>query len=379
MRRTNYLVILLLIILSAAPTLAQSPGGVSTGATLWYRADKGTNCDTNGCTINDWEEQLPTNADASQPTAALQPKFFAPTPELNFNPAIEYSGSQRLAIENLNYTNQNLTHVYVWAVFRTTINTGSFTANWSFLDFDRSEFFNLYAAPDNGAIGWSFEADGIKDNDGTSTVNDGILHIASGGYDSSLLNDTTIRVDGDNELSTNRTATDLELGDTTTRFGFIGDGSEATAFNGTANNIGFIGEIAEVISYTNRQLNLTQIQQIESYLALKYGITLRTNDGGGNGDYYNSTGTSVWDASSDSGAFHNEVFGIARDNGSDFHQRQSKSILATTGLSVYAGIGYNGILPTANSANTNDLSDGQFLIFGHNNDCLLYTSPSPRD
>ena len=87
--------------------LAQSPGGVSAGAELWFRADVGTNCNTNTCVINDWAEQFATGNDASQPTAALRPEFFSSTPELNFNPAIRYSGSQRLAIENLNYTNQD--------------------------------------------------------------------------------------------------------------------------------------------------------------------------------------------------------------------------------------------------------------------------------
>ena len=368
------------LLLNSSYALSQSPGGVSTGVSLWFRADSGTNCNSNTCIIDGWRNHLGAGNDASQPNAIFQPEFFSSTPELNFNPAIHYSGSQRLAIEDLNYTAQNLTQVYTWIVFKTTFNTGSSSSNWAFLDFDRSEFFNIYAQPDNGTIGWSFEANGIKDNDGTSVTNNGFAYIANAGYDRSLVNDTTIRVNGDLEISTNRTATNLNLGDTIVRYGFIGDGSEATSFNGAANNIGYNGEIAEVILYTNQELSLTNKQQIESYLAIKYGITLRTNDGGVNGDYLHSSTRTIWDASSDSGAFHNEVFAIARDDDSDLHQRQSKSVLANNGLTAYHGSGYSGTFPSANNANSNDMRNDQLLFFGHNNDSLSIagtTTPSP--
>ena len=154
----NFLVkiIITLFVFSSQLTLAQSPGGVSAGRSLWYRADVGTSCNTDNCLIDSWGESFASGNNASQPTPAERPRFYAATPELNFNPAIEFSGSQELAIENLNYTDQNLSHVYVWVVFKTDFNTGTLASNWAFIDFDRSEFFNFYAEPDTGTIGWSF-------------------------------------------------------------------------------------------------------------------------------------------------------------------------------------------------------------------------------
>jgi len=373
--------LLLLFLLSFVSTSsAQSPGGVSAGATLWYRADSGTNCDSNTCAIDDWREHLGTGRNASQPITTVQPEFFSATPELNFNPAIKYSGSQRLAIEDLSFTDQNLTHVYTWIVFKTDDKTGNANSSWAFIDFDRSEFFNMYAQPNSGTIGWSYESNGASNSDGTSVVNDDQVYIANAGYDSNIINDTTIRVNGDLEVSSDEKATNSNLGETRTRFGFIGEGSEATTYNGEANDRGYDGEIAEIILYTNEQLLLTNKQQIESYLAIKYGITLRTNDGGVNGDYLHSSTRTIWDASSDSGAFHNEVFAIARDDDSDLHQRQSKSILAPNGLTAYHGSGYSGTFPSANNANSNDMRNDQLLFFGHNNDSLSIagsTTPSP--
>ncbi len=373
-------IILTLFVFSSQITFAQSPGGVSAGAELWYRADVGTNCNTNTCIVDDWEDQFGNTYDASQPSATLRPEFFSAMPEFNFNPAIKFSTGKRLAIESLNYIAQDRTHVYTWAVFKTTFNTGNSNANWALIDFDRSEFFNFYSQPDSGTMGWSFEANGIKDNDGTGVTNDGIVHLANAGYDMSLENDTTIRLDGDLETSTNRTALNLALGEAITRFGFIGDGSEANIFNGSSNNRGFNGEIAEVILYTNQQLTLTDKQKIESYLAIKYGITLKTSDGGVNGDYLNSNGNTIWDATSDAGIFHNEVFGIARDDNGGLHQKQSKSVLSSTGLTVYSGTGYAGTFPSSNSANTNNLANNQYLIFGHDNDDFNFAAvtPSPR-
>ncbi len=368
------------LIIFANYSFAQSPGGVSSGAQLWLRADSGTNCATNTCTITSWGGNLSLGNNASQPNVAEQPEFFAATPELNFNPSIKYSGDQILAIENLNYTSADRTQLYTWIVFRTADNDGTSFNNWAFLDFDRSEFFNIYSQPDSGTLGWSYHASGIIDNDGTSAINDGRVHIANGGYDMTITNDTTIRIDGDLEVSSDRRATNINLGDNITRFGFSGDGSEATAFNGNSNGFRYDGEIAEIILYSNQQLSLTNKQQIESYLAIKYGITLKTTDGGVNGDYLNSVGTTIWDATSDSGDFNNEVFAIARDDNGGLHQKQSKSVSTANSLTAYHGSGYLGNFPSANTANTNNLSNNQYLFFGHNVDDLSIASsvsPSP--
>jgi hypothetical protein len=56
-----------------------------------------------------------------------------------------------------------------------------------------------------------------------------------------------------------------------------------------ANPFYYDGKIAEVINYDGG-LTLIQRQKIESYLAIKYGITLNS----GAQDYIDSDGTLVW-------------------------------------------------------------------------------------
>ena len=61
---------------------------------------------------------------------------------------------------------------------------------------------------------------------------------------------------------------------------------------------------------------------MESYLALKYGITLPAQN------YYLSNLTAIWNYSSNS-AYHSRVFGISRDSSLSHDQRVSFS--STTG------------------------------------------------
>lgn len=75
------------------------------------------------------------------------------------------------------------------------------------------------------------------------------------------------------------------------------------------NTFYFDGKIAEVINYSSR-VSDTERQKIESYLAIKYGITLNS----GTQDYIASDGTTTfWDASA-AGSYTYNVFGIGRDN-----------------------------------------------------------------
>lgn len=92
-------------------------------------------------------------------------------------------------------------------------------------------------------------------------------------------------------------------------------------------------------------LTLIDIRKIESYLAIKYGITLNTNDGADAGDYLNSSGTKIWEASSDASAFHNYIFGLFRDDTSTMYQKQSLSTEINNGITIYNGSGYAGIFP----------------------------------
>ncbi|WP_191858925.1 choice-of-anchor D domain-containing protein [Hanstruepera ponticola] len=139
--------------------------------------------------------------------------------------------------------------------------------------------------------------------------------------------------------------------------------------------------IAEIITYSTRQndTDLTQERnRIQSYLAIKYGITLGTN--GTSQDYVDSDGTVIWDQNSGvaiDDVFNYDIAGIGRDDDSDLYQKQSRSVNnASDGAGRTQGvltIGINEIYDT-NNLNPNTLNDKEFLVWG--NDGVDLDDPS---
>jgi len=123
----------------------------------------------------------------------------------------------------------------------------------------------------------------------------------------------------------------------------------------------YYGKIAEIITFSSRKgdANVTdERNRIESYLALKYGITLGVN--GTSQDYVSSNGNIIWDASLHDG-YNFDIAGIGRDDDSDLYQKQSKSVNQDAIVSFSLD----------NTALTNNLNtktfntDKEFLIWGN--------------
>ncbi|MEM6271557.1 MAG: hypothetical protein AAF998_19125, partial [Bacteroidota bacterium] len=90
--------------------------------------------------------------------------------------------------------------------------------------------------------------------------------------------------------------------------------------------------------------------QIESYLGIKYGLTLDHN-------YYASDGTPLYDVAT----YENDIAGIGIDTCTGLHQRQSMSLSAD----AIVEIGHVSIEPS-NATNPNDIpGDRKYLIWGH--------------
>jgi len=123
------------------------------------------------------------------------------------------------------------------------------------------------------------------------------------------------------------------------------------------------GKIAEVITYST-QLTQTQAIQIESYLAIKYGITL---DPAGLASatvgYVNSLGSNIYSKGLDGTTYWNNIIGIARDSvasGGALYQRQSHQIDDSTRL-------YLGTLAANNIANTSSFANNvSSVVMGNN-------------
>lgn len=128
----------------------------------------------------------------------------------------------------------------------------------------------------------------------------------------------------------------------------------------------FRGTLAELLVF-DRALGFLERLQMESYLALKYGLTLPGNN------YVNSREQILWHGE-DNRRFANRVAGIGRDDAFGLHQKQSASTAEARPLVVLSA----GTLADDNPANPAVLPDGAFLLWGDDN-AALTTRPDPTD
>lgn len=126
----------------------------------------------------------------------------------------------------------------------------------------------------------------------------------------------------------------------------------------------FRGVIPELILY-NRVLTNAERARVESYLALKYGLTLSPL---GTEAYLNASGARIWDFKTNR-QYSNNIAGAGRDDLSGFYQKQSESS-QTPGLLV---LGIGAIFPD-NTKNPALIENNSFHIWGDNNAALDFES-----
>jgi len=124
--------------------------------------------------------------------------------------------------------------------------------------------------------------------------------------------------------------------------------------------LNFDGDVLEVISYSSR-LDDTPLRKIESYLSIKYGLTLNQSS---EQDYLDSSANSVYDADGALSGFVSNIAGIGRDDSSGLNQKQSISSTTNsvqnnnTGL-VTVGL---GTIAASNRLNTNSFATDQTFM-----------------
>lgn len=192
-----------------------------------------------------------------------------------------FNGSNHYAyIKTLKLTS-TISEMSVFAWVKTTYNSGTpgvwDSGNWSIFDYDRSEKFQLTISnagevamagntSDRGNIGINsgsgFSGQCCFDIVGTTRINDGNWHYV--GYTYSV-NDQKIilYVDGVVDKTYNADGTMAALGtaNSSSRYGFLGDGSEASSENSSRNGIYFDGGIAAIHYYKDRVLSPSEVYQ----------------------------------------------------------------------------------------------------------------------
>ncbi len=328
-----------------------APGGTSASLALWLKADAGTSSTTNGAAINLWADQTLLGNDAAQATGSLQPEYTANSGLFNFNPSVNFNPNARLQANISTSAPWGSNDGTVYVIY----NQETGTLTWrNLVDFGTSALDSnnpQFGMTPSNVIG-SWDDNGSFQTDSTFAVVNGATRMAGYDFDNNVLGGQKFHFDG--------------------RVANAGAGKKIGPTIGNFLNIGgdpqlgehMLGQIAEVVVYQTQHDAATR-QKVQSYLALKYGITLDITDNDGTiieGDYVTTGGVKAWDKTANS-SYHNDVAGIGRDDAQALYQKQSKS-LATDDI-ITMGI---GPVTTSNVANTGVFTSNlSYLIWGNNN------------
>jgi uncharacterized repeat protein (TIGR01451 family) len=282
----------------AAPNVAfsQTPGGVSPNLKLWLKGNAGVT--TSGGTVSAWADQSGLGYLATQPTALARPGYTAAAPFFNGNPSVDFDLVDDGMSTNVLMYNRPYSFFVVYnststsAVARRAIQGDN---NWLIGPYTNSVSFHANPFVENGQIP-SSKIPSIS----TATSNAGTTNNAFFYYNGQ-----------------DRTPAGVTAPLTPGRIFLAGAGAYPAQTMG--------GSIAEIIAYTSL-ISPAERNKIESYLAVKYGITL---DQTVPIDYTRSDGTIIWDHLYN-GVYNKNIFGVGKDNTSGLNQTQSQSVNTNT-------------------------------------------------
>ncbi len=320
---------------------ATAPGGVAANLGLWLKADAGTSTTTEGADVTEWKDQSLVQNDVSQSVTTRQPNFVSNG--MNFNPAIDFANGQVLSAINAgNKTIPNQTDPVTMVAVSTNRQTaGGYKTLVSFsgaLDYPSMHWYNKEANIYIDSITTLHMSHSTAVEINTPTI----MHSRANNADPK-----NVRL-GYNGLSNVQTFTGADGSfPASSSTNLLSIGGETDAAGEPLD-----GLMTESIVY-NRDLTDVEMQRVNSYLAVKYGITQSDN-------YLASDGTTViWDKSANS-TYHNNVAGIGRDDASALNQKQSKSV--NTGFQPTLGLSN---IAATNALNSNSFVDNRsFLVWG---------------
>ena len=386
-----------------------APANITSDLRLWLKMNAGVSV-SDGSPLTSWEDQAYDTAldrENAQASSSLAPTYRDNnTRTINYNPVADFDNANT---EYMNGKGGFYSQDYFVVVKSDDVvqpNTGTYTPGRQFAIGGRSDDANYHEDPTGVAFGSStgrYVSEVIAHNMGAYANGSG----ASPGVDSYGRAFTSTTETFNHTMIINvkanpgRTAKEIykngkQIDNTTATTGTSGTGTPLDYYE--FSNLSYLigtgrsglngrttsqlnGMLGEVISYRNPNSSLDQ-QKIQSYLGVKYGITLqdassaltdyRVNDV----DYIDSNGDVFWDTSAHAGYLY-DVAGIGRDDASELNQKQSMSQnLETDGTGPTSGfltMGLTQIYNTNNlniSSNATTVNDREFLMWGNNNASL---------
>ncbi len=344
------------------------PGGITADFRLWLKTTRGVT--KSSTKVSNWADVGTNGKDATQPVSSNQPTYLDDaTSNINFNPVIEFE-NDGASVEQYIYNSSN--GFYSQDIFIVIIPDATMTSSSA----KNTIFAGISTGNANDITGVGF---GDYSTEFTNEVLSYNQDVASSGnfngeaeLNSTYSNAGLINIR--NNAASSPTGQDilynsalLTTSSVSNSFANVGSPGPPTVL-GTEYWVGknfnqqgnLNGRVAEIFTFAER-VSDTDRQKIESYLGIKYGITLGTSTQAQK-DYINSFDTSVWDISSNTG-YNYHVAGIGRDSISDLNQKQSKTLNVANEVTI----GLGGVY-TTNSVNTNEFKkDGDFLVWGCDN------------
>ena len=336
-----------------------SPGGVDNNLAVWLKADAGVT--TSGVNMTAWANQ--SSAASSISVVGSPDRILAGR---NYNPTIQFTMSN--GVDGGDYlTGYPLPPAAQFPSF----NIQSIFCAAQLSDLSRK---STHIVTYDG-VSWGDPCFGCAIHGGENGTN--VAEYSEFGYGNAKFQTAGVWRRNGNPAGVAYNTAHSGNFDVVTALG-TGTGSVNAMFGGQKNSADqnfyagrlrdWLGPVGELVLYGG-PITTAEANRVESYLAIKYGITL-----GGNGAttlaYRSSANTLIWGANS---GYHNDVIGIGRDDGSLLVQKQSRTPDDTTRI-------FLNTLATTNQANAGSFAtNGTFVMIGHNKGKVCATLASAAE
>ncbi|MBP93330.1 MAG: hypothetical protein CMC55_04350 [Flavobacteriaceae bacterium] len=335
--------------------LAQiAPGGVSTGLSMWLKAENEFTYYNSTDAV--WMDQSSNRYTLSANLVLGSDGLSAPTltsNSINYNPGITFDGSDTGLSTGTDVTGFGYTE---WTAFSVQTIKDANVSNCVWHYSQPSNTFALFIDPNSTGfnIAVNNTSQGLITN---PLVNDGKPYII--GYNA---NNQSSQTYVNSKIVNSGSGQSPLPSNGAFMIGLDADGGE-----GVDGDNHLDGDVGEVIIY-NQKLSATDNQKVNSYLSLKYGISLNQTTPT---NYVNSNGTVIWDIILNTG-YSTDVFGIGTDIASGLDQKVSQSannsngpILSTTQHFTQAN---------NDALRTTSLGDGNFIFMAHDDGLEVFNS-----
>ncbi|WP_420318828.1 T9SS type A sorting domain-containing protein [Ekhidna sp.] len=313
-----------------------APGGVSTGLSLWLRADKGVA--TSGSNITEWIDQSGNVNNASQSETASQPDLVSES--LNHNPGVNFDGSNTMTASGGFNSAESFIVIDPNEIYNNVNAVGRI------IGFEQGDFTSIALGPttvlqDDEIITYALDGGGYRAMQVSTTSNFGDPSIINPRHNAGVTGEDIYR------NGTQIVDTELNAGSFNTRADQAFQLGES--YN-AAVSAPFNGAMTEVISYSS---TLTQAQRrdVATYLAIKYGITLDISTLA-----YTVGGSSIYNYTT----YANDIAGIGKNE-------ITQALNQTVSMSVNEG----AIVEVYSAA---DLDNGEYLVWGHDGGANTFTT-----